>query len=169
MTVLHRGLLWPTYNPGRFWTRYDGRLTMPPTALRWEVGGWGGIIGAGAPTGGSDLLPVYPSPLPALRYQKQLFGVLGNTFFLRVDVSIIQAPAPAWDRLSVHVQVVQGGAQQLVGPAFLVGYDWAWQQLYGTGSNLAPIPDAVAFPNFYFTFSPVNWTASPPPPTSTPF
>lgn len=169
MTVLHRGKYWPTYNPGRFWTAWVGNESLPPTALRWQTQNWGGLIGTGAPNGGSDLLPVYPAVGPFLRYEKQLFGVLGNTFYLRVDVSIAQATGLNYDVMDIFVHVDQGGVNQIVGPNRRWPAGFTFAATWYSPSQYQFAIDAVAFPINFLTINPVHWFASPPPPASSPY
>lgn len=169
MTVLHRGLAWPTWNPGRFFTAYYGRLSYPPTALRWDVDNWSGIIGAGAITGSSDWLPsVDPSNL-AVRYSKILFGILGNSFEIRVTVGATSSPSfnPDWNVL--EFRILQGGVDQVRPFGWQAPAAVPWSFDLTTSGNLFPAPDAVAYPTNHFNFSAVPWGASPPPPASSPF
>lgn len=169
MTTLHKGLTYPTWNPGRFHTLYFGRVGFPPTALRWDVDSWGGIIGAGAPIGGSDLLPSFDLSPTTPAYRKILFGILGSSFEIRIQFALNQRGNTDPDQQLIILNILQGGAPQCEFEFFSqpVPPPWTWNLTRDVDFTVDS--DAVAFPNIHLSISPVHWFASPPPPASSPF
>jgi hypothetical protein len=169
MTTLHKGRVWNIYNPGRFLTNYYSMTSYPPTAMKWQVDNWSGILGAGAVTGGYDMLPELAPDGSAVWYRKTLFGVLGGSFELRLEFSPDTFFFPNASGNQIRVRVLQGGGDQITGATYAwAGTNvWVFSFIRTAGYNVAV--DAVAFPSNSVLIKPVTWFDGVPVPPSTPF